>query len=50
MWAETRPVQAKITSNGKETVVNAAKDDYTPFGEAGNTGANSMLVELRVTS
>jgi hypothetical protein len=50
MWTEDYPVQAKIVSDGNETVVNAPKNDYTPFGEAGDSAKRSVLVELRVTS
>ncbi|MEU3545045.1 hypothetical protein [Streptomyces paromomycinus] len=50
MWTEGHPVQAKVTSDGKETVINAPKNDYKPFGEAGNAGQSTVLVELRVTS
>lgn len=48
LWAQTRPVQAKITADGTETVINAPKGVYKPMGETGNDGAPSMLVELRV--
>ncbi len=30
MWTEGHPVQAKVTSDGKETVINAPKNDYKP--------------------
>ncbi|MFH8596350.1 hypothetical protein [Streptomyces rimosus] len=49
IWTEDHPVQAKITADGKETVVNAPKNDYKPFGEAGGSAQSSVLVELRVT-
>jgi len=50
IWTEDHPVQATITAQGQETVVNAPKNDYTPYGEAGDSGLRSVLVELRVTS
>lgn len=50
IWTEDHPVQATVTADGKETVVDAPKNDYTPYGEAGDTGLRSVLVELRVTS
>ncbi|MEV7504888.1 hypothetical protein [Streptomyces sp. NPDC093018] len=39
-----------LTTDGKKSVVNAPKNDYTPVGEAGDTSKKSVLVELRVTS
>ncbi|GAA1953400.1 hypothetical protein [Kitasatospora viridis] len=48
IWTEDHPVQAKITAEGKETVIDAAKNDYQPIGEAGSTGKRSVLVELRI--
>lgn len=50
MWTKDHPVQATLTADGQETVVNAARNDYTPMGETGNSGLHSTLVELRVTS
>ncbi|MFI1200629.1 hypothetical protein ACH4VR_14450 [Streptomyces sp. NPDC020883] len=50
IWTEDHPVQAKITADSKETVINAPKNDYTPFGEAGGARNRSVLVELRVAS
>ncbi|MEV5126052.1 hypothetical protein AB0K49_25150 [Streptomyces decoyicus] len=50
MWTVGHPVQATITADGKETVVNAPKDDYKPLGESGSSEKRSVLVELRVTS
>ncbi|MFF4922506.1 hypothetical protein ACFY4B_18165 [Kitasatospora sp. NPDC001261] len=49
IWTEDHPVQAKITSSGKESIVSAPKNDYTTFGEAGDSGQHSVLIELRVT-
>ncbi|MFE3329794.1 hypothetical protein [Streptomyces sp. NPDC059176] len=49
IWTEGYPVKATITADGKETVINAPSNDYTPFGETGNSGKRSVLVELRVT-
>ncbi|PJJ05971.1 hypothetical protein BX264_6446 [Streptomyces sp. 2333.5] len=50
MWTVGHPVQAKITADGKETVINAPKNDFKPLGEAGSSEKRSVLVELRVTS
>ncbi|MFI1496728.1 hypothetical protein [Streptomyces platensis] len=50
MWTEGHPVQATITADGKSTVINAPKKEYTPLGEAGSSEKRSVLVELRVTS
>ncbi|MFD4050562.1 ricin-type beta-trefoil lectin domain protein [Streptomyces sp. NPDC058611] len=50
IWTEAHPVQAKITADGQETVVNAPANDYKPFGEAGDASTPSVLVELRVTN
>ncbi|MEV8475333.1 hypothetical protein [Streptomyces sp. NPDC051173] len=46
---EDHPVEAKITLDGKETTVSAPRNDYTPFGEAGDTRKQAVLLELRVT-
>ncbi|TXJ84360.1 hypothetical protein E2C11_06605 [Streptomyces lavendulae] len=48
IWTEDHPVQATLTAEGKETVVNAPKNDYTPVGEAGSAAKRSVLIELRV--
>ncbi|GAA0324571.1 hypothetical protein GCM10010302_74620 [Streptomyces polychromogenes] len=48
IWTEAYPVKAKITADGHETVVDAPANDYKPFGEAGDSGTRSVLVELRV--
>ncbi|MFI6056294.1 hypothetical protein ACIBCO_40330 [Streptomyces violascens] len=48
VWATSQPVQAKITADGKETIVNAPKGAYKPMGETGDGDTPSMLVELRV--
>ncbi|MFF4280743.1 hypothetical protein ACFY0Z_18400 [Streptomyces kronopolitis] len=50
MWTVGHPVQATVTADGKETVVNAPKNDYQPLGESGSSEKRSVLVELRVTS
>ncbi|MGW2023383.1 hypothetical protein [Streptomyces decoyicus] len=50
MWTMGHPVQATITADGKETVINAPKNDYKPLGEAGSSEKRSVLLELRVTS
>ncbi|WP_234384900.1 hypothetical protein [Streptomyces sp. MMG1121] len=50
IWTEDHPVKATLTTDGKETVVNAPKNDYTPVGESGSTAKRSVLVELRVNS
>ncbi|OEJ32951.1 hypothetical protein BGK67_17925 [Streptomyces subrutilus] len=50
IWTEDFPVKATITTDGTDkTVVDAPANDYKPFGEAGDSGAPSILVELRVT-
>ncbi|MGW8726230.1 hypothetical protein ACWGNF_09415 [Streptomyces sp. NPDC055808] len=50
IWTKDHPVQAKITASGKETVVNAPKNELTAMGETGDAHIVSTLVELRVTS
>ncbi|MER7764153.1 hypothetical protein [Streptomyces sp. NPDC097619] len=47
LWTEAYPVQATITANGKETVVQAPANEYKAIGE-GAEQARSVLVELRV--
>ncbi|MCT9092600.1 hypothetical protein N4G70_27575 [Streptomyces sp. ASQP_92] len=49
IWPNEHPVQAKITTDGKETVINAPQGPLKTFGEAGDTKKKSVLVELRVT-
>ncbi len=49
IWTQDHPVRATLTTDGKQTVVNAARNDYTPVGEAGDASKRSVLVELRVT-
>ncbi|WP_256725790.1 hypothetical protein [Streptomyces sp. IMTB 2501] len=49
IWTQDHPVEAKVNNGDKETVVEAAKNDYKPIGEAGASGKPSVLVELRVT-
>ncbi|MFI1796469.1 hypothetical protein ACH427_03790 [Streptomyces sp. NPDC020379] len=46
---EDHPVEAKVTLDGKESTVSAPKNDYTAFGEAGDTRKQAVLLELRVT-
>ncbi|OIJ85166.1 hypothetical protein BIV25_44800 [Streptomyces sp. MUSC 14] len=43
------PVTATLDAGGKESVVKAPVNDYTPMGESGDSGKRSILVELRVT-
>ncbi|MFE7121207.1 hypothetical protein ACFU99_37840 [Streptomyces sp. NPDC057654] len=47
MWTKDHPVKATLTADGKTTVVNAPKNEYTNMGETGNSGKRSVLVELR---
>ncbi|MEU3752395.1 hypothetical protein AB0H17_06425 [Streptomyces olivoreticuli] len=49
IWTEDHPVDAKITVDGKETLVKAPKNDYKPFGEAEDSAKHAVLLELRVT-
>ncbi|MFJ6792819.1 hypothetical protein [Streptomyces sp. NPDC091268] len=50
IWTEAFPVKATITADGQnKTVIDAPANDYKPFGEAGDTGERSILLELRVT-
>ncbi|MFD0375676.1 hypothetical protein [Streptomyces sp. NPDC127112] len=49
IWTKDYPVKATITAAGNQTVVDAPANDYKPIGEAGDNGASSVLVELRVT-
>ncbi|RPK23174.1 hypothetical protein EES37_38250 [Streptomyces sp. ADI91-18] len=50
LWTKDYPVKATITAAGTQTVIDAPANDYKPFGESGDSGAKSILVELRVTS
>ncbi|MEW2581539.1 hypothetical protein [Streptomyces syringium] len=49
IWTEDHPVQAKITVDGKDTIIDAPKNDYKPFGEAVDPAKPAVLLELRVT-
>ncbi|MFD8141740.1 hypothetical protein [Streptomyces sp. NPDC059708] len=49
IWTKDYPVKATITAAGTQTVIDAPANDYKPFGEAGESGVSSVLVELRVT-
>ncbi|QSY50601.1 MULTISPECIES: hypothetical protein [Streptomyces] len=49
IWTEDHPVQAKVTVNGQDTVIDAPKNDYRPFGEAVDPTKSAVLLELRVT-
>ncbi|MEV7730213.1 hypothetical protein AB0P15_36695 [Streptomyces sp. NPDC087917] len=49
IWTQDYPVKATITSGGTQTVIEAPANEYKPIGEAGDSGAKSVLVELRVT-
>ncbi|WP_269853123.1 hypothetical protein [Streptomyces sp. RPT161] len=49
IWTQDHPVEATVKSDDKETVVEAGKNDYQPFGESGTSGKRAVLVELRVT-
>lgn len=49
IWTQDHPVEARVKAGDKETVVEAAKNDYKPIGESGDSGKRSVLVELRVT-
>ncbi|MHC0433395.1 hypothetical protein ACX6XY_24975 [Streptomyces sp. O3] len=50
IWTGAQPVEATLTADGKETVVDAAANKMTTVGETGNSGRQSALVELRVNS
>lgn len=45
---QDHPVRAKITDGVKDVTIDAPKNEYTPFGEAGDSGKRSVLLELRV--
>ncbi|MFG3310303.1 hypothetical protein [Streptomyces wuyuanensis] len=49
VWTEDHPVEATLTAEGEETVVDVPANEYQPVGEAGDIGLRSVLVELRVT-
>jgi hypothetical protein len=47
---EERAVRASLTSNGKTTSVDVAKDDYKPVGEGDiKNPVPAVLVEIKVT-
>ncbi|MEV8389346.1 MULTISPECIES: hypothetical protein [unclassified Streptomyces] len=43
------PISANLTADGKTQTVNVGKDDFLSVGEGTVGGAQSVLVELRVT-
>ncbi|MFE5736736.1 hypothetical protein [Streptomyces celluloflavus] len=47
MWTKEHPVKATVTADGKTTVVDAPKNEYTSIGETTNSGKRSVLLELR---
>jgi hypothetical protein len=49
IWTHGHPVEATLTAENTETVVNVPQDHYEPVGISGDTGQRSVLVELRVT-
>ncbi len=49
IWTEDHPVDAKITVDGQETLIQAPRNDYKPFGESEGPGKHAVLLELRVT-
>ncbi|WP_058042315.1 hypothetical protein [Streptomyces roseifaciens] len=49
IWTKDHPVQATVRANGERTVIDAPKNDYTPFGEGSGSAARAVLLELRVT-
>lgn len=48
IWTQDHPVEATLTAEEIETVVDVPANDFKPVGEGGG-GARSVLVELRVT-
>ncbi|MFJ6637082.1 hypothetical protein ACIQMR_38075 [Streptomyces sp. NPDC091376] len=48
LWTGDQPVQATLTAEGEETVVNAPANDLTAVGVGGGTDQQSTLVELRL--
>ncbi|MEV5511298.1 hypothetical protein [Streptomyces orinoci] len=51
MWTQDYAVTATITSHGKDTVVNAPKNNWTGFGEGDEHDKSaSVLVTLRANS
>lgn len=43
------PISADLTANGETTTVTVPKDGFEPVGEGNPDGAQSVLVEIRVT-
>ncbi|MFE0041951.1 hypothetical protein [Streptomyces albireticuli] len=49
IFTEDHPVQAKITVDGQNTIVDAPKNGYTGFGQGDSKSNSAVLLELRVT-
>lgn len=51
IWTEDQAVRAKVTAEGKETIVNIPKNDMMPVGEGDSPSGEkrSVLIELRVS-
>ncbi|UUN25525.1 hypothetical protein [Streptomyces sp. FIT100] len=48
LWTGDQPIQATLTAEGEETVVQAPANELTTVGIAGDTGKQSALVEIRL--
>ncbi|MFI1727658.1 hypothetical protein ACH40E_00125 [Streptomyces acidicola] len=49
IWTSADPVKTTIREDdGTTTVINAPANDFTGYGEAGETGEPTTLIELRV--
>ncbi|MGW2016706.1 hypothetical protein [Streptomyces sp. NPDC001927] len=49
MTTDDHAVKATINAGGEQTVFNVPANSLGTFGEAGNNGERSVLVELRIT-
>ncbi|MFC5145827.1 hypothetical protein [Streptomyces aureoversilis] len=49
IWTKDHPVKATIRSDGKDSSIDVAKNEFQPFGQAGKTRQRALLLELRVT-
>ncbi|MEU1868280.1 hypothetical protein [Streptomyces gardneri] len=50
IWTSDDPVKTSIKEDsGATQIVNAPANDFTGYGEVGDTGNPTMLIELRIT-
>ncbi|MFD9032569.1 hypothetical protein ACFVZW_15665 [Streptomyces sp. NPDC059567] len=49
VWTKSNPIEATLTAEGEETVLDLPANKYQAVGETGDSGLRSVLVEMRIT-